>query len=228
MLRITTLSLALAVSAMTTLTAQSIGHQPSYPRFALGAHMGYYSGTGVHIQGMVSEFSPGFPLQARLGVQYAWVGPGDALGARRIFINDATNGTPQTSGRTWGFNLDLLYPMSVLSLPRSHVFGGIRYARFTGNFLFIGGNEDFDIRSRNWGLGGGVGSYWAVSPRVDFVLTTGLDYYFASTLSGHDTSYSPDGSAVNPRQDFTYGDADAAVSQPKLEPTLMLGLNYHF
>ncbi len=228
MLRSTTRSLALAVGAMPALAAQSPHRQPGYPRDSLGAGMGYYSGFGIQVQGIISEFAPGFQLKARLGIEHASVGPGDALGAREVFINDATNGRPKESGRTWGFKLDLMYPMSVLSLPRSHVFGGLRYAHFTGNFVFVGGNEDFDIRSTNWGFGGGVESYFSVSPRVDLVLTTGLDYFLSSTLSGHDTSYSPDGTAVNPRQDFTYSDADAVVGQPKLEPTSMLGFNYNF
>jgi hypothetical protein len=228
MLRITALLLACGIAATPGLTAQSPGGQSSTPRISLGAELGYHSGLGVQFHGMLSELASGFPLKARLGLRYASVGPGEPLDARRIFINNATNGTPEKSGRTWGFNLDLLYPMRVLSLPRSHVYGGVRYARFTGNFVFVGGNEDFDIRSSHWGLGAGLESYWSLSQRVDLVLSTGVDYFFASTMNGHDTSYSPDGTAVNPREDFTYSDADAAVSQPKLEPALMLGFNYHF
>jgi hypothetical protein len=33
---------------------------------------------------------------------------------------------------------------------------------------------------------------------------------------------------VNPREEFTYSHADEAVSQPKLEPQMMLRFNYHF
>jgi hypothetical protein len=58
------------------------------------------------------------------------------------------------------------------------------------------------------------------------MLSAGLDYFFSSRLTGHDTSYSE--SNVNPRNDYTYSDADAAVGQPKLEPLLMLGMRYNF
>lgn len=56
----------------------------------------------------------------------------------------------------------------------------------------------------------------------------GLDYYFSSTLTGHDPQHNPDGTAVNPREDYDYGAADAAVGQPKFRPRLATGLQYHF
>lgn len=108
------------------------------------------------------------------------------------------------------------------------MYGGVRYARFTGNFRFVGGNEDFDIRNSQWGLGGGCESYFDVSRHLDMILTAGIDYYFSGTLSGHDTAYSPTGDDVNPREDYTYADADAAIGQPKLTPLLMLGVSYNF
>ena len=46
------------------------------------------------------------------------------------------------------------------------------------------------------------------------------------TLSGHDTSYGPDGQYVNDREGYTYTDADNAVNQPKFQPMLMVGLTY--
>ncbi len=67
-----------------------------------------------------------------------------------------------------------------------------------------------------------------ISRRMDLTFNLGLDYYFSSTLKGHDTAYSPDGSSVNPREDYEYGDADAAVGQPKFRPRLATGLQYHF
>ena len=52
----------------------------------------------------------------------------------------------------------------------------------------------------------------------------GLEYYRPARLSGHDTSYSPDGEDVNPRQDYSYTDADQAVSHPKLRPVVVVGI----
>ena len=213
----------LALACMLTPALQA---QQSGPRLAAGAQFGYNAGFGVQANFLAADFAQGFPLQLRLGLSYAAPQPGHALDARRIFINNATNGTPEESGRTLGFRLDVMHSVSLLSLPRVYAFGGFRRASFRANFRFVGGNEDFDITSSHWGLGGGVESYFAVSQRMDMVVTVGIDYYFASRLSGHDTSYSPDGDNVNPREEFTYSDADAAVGQPKFGPALLVGLSY--
>ena len=99
---------------------------------------------------------------------------------------------------------------------------------FTGNFKFIGGNEDFDVTSNNWGIGIGAKAFFAMGAQMDFVVTAGVDYFFSNTLTGHDTAYSPDGENVNPRRDYTYDTANEAVNQPDLELILMIGLNYRF
>ena len=223
MLRVTARVLLLAGALAPALRAQG-----SDPQFSVGGLLGYSTGLGVQGSFMASNFAHGFPLAARLGVSWARTQPGHALDARRIFINNATNGTPEESGRNLGLRVDMLYAVRVLSLPRSYAFGGMRHSSFRGNFKFIGGNEDFDVTSSQWGLGGGLDNYFAVSGRIDMVLTTGVDYFFSSTLTGHDTAYSPDGDNVNPREDFTYADADGAIHQPKLAPLLMMGLNYRF
>jgi hypothetical protein len=220
-------ALALALCWSPGVAAQQQSGSPS-PHFAVGLQFGYNDGVGVEVNGMVSEFAQGFPFQLRLGIRRTSVDPGVPLDARRVFINNATNGIPEQSGKTWNYRLDVLYPTNVLSLERAYFFGGVRHARFTGNFNFVGGNEDFDITSSHWGLGGGLEGHFAVASRMDMVIATGLEYFGSATLSGHDTAYSPDGDDVNPREDYTYSDADAAIGQPKLEPLLMLGFNYHF
>jgi len=101
-------------------------------------------------------------------------------------------------------------------------------ARFTGNFKFVGGDEDFDVRSNHWGVGGGLEAFFPMGARIDPMLTAGVEHFFSSTLTAHDTAYNPDGDDVNPREDYTYGDADAAVAQPKLAPNLKLGFSYRF
>ena len=118
--------------------------------------------------------------------------------------------------------------MQLLKLPRSYVSTGFRHSSYTANFAYIGGNEDFDVTSSNWGVGAGLVSDFAVSRRMDLMVNLGLDYYFSSTLTGHDTQYNPDGTAVNPREDYDYGDADSAVGQPKFRARLATGLQYHF
>ncbi len=204
------------------------GDYPTATGWQAGLLAGYKGGFGIRASGTVSGFTPSFPVKARLGIGYVSVDAGRPLDARRVFINDATNGVPQKKGHYWDFNLDLLYPISLGSLPRAHLYGGLRHARFTGNFKFVGGNEDFDIKSNHWGFGAGLETYIGASPRFDVVISAGLDYYFSSRMTGHDTSYSPDGDDVNPRLDYTYDDADEAVGQPGFEFQFLLGFNYHF
>lgn len=207
--------------------AQALGEDDAGSmQWSAGLTVGYRSGFGIKAMGLVSGFTPSFAVTARLGIGYTSLDAGEPLAARSVFINDATNGVPEESGRTWSIELDVLYPVRVWSLPRSHLYGGIRHTRFNGNFKFIGGNEDFDVTSNHWGVGAGIESYFAMSRRIDLLVSTGLDYFFSSRLSGHDTSYSPDETNVNSRNDYTYSDADAAVGQPKLEPMLMFGFRY--
>ena len=196
--------------------------------FSAGIILGYNSGMKFQAYGMVSNFAQGFPMSARLSIGYNFVQPGDAAAARRIFINNATNGIPEDKGRIMDFRLDLMFPINLLSLDRAFLIGGPRHSRFKGDFKYIGGNEDFDVTSNQWGVGMGIETYFAMSRNIDLVITGGLDYLFESTLKGHDTSYSPDGEEVNGREDYTYDDADDAIDQPKLEPIIMFGFSYNF
>jgi hypothetical protein len=150
------------------------------------------------------------------------VEPGSAPDARKIFINDATNGTPKEAGSTWDLGVDGLYPMG----PRTSFFGGVRYTRFKANFKYVGGNEDFDVTSAHWGLAAGMEAEFPMGPRMSLLVSGGGEYFFSSRLSGHDTSYSPDGDNVNPRKDYTYNDADDAVDQPVLRPVALVGFTY--
>jgi hypothetical protein len=217
------------VTAGVNLSAQNdTEHGSTNPDVTVGLRAGYHDGAGVEAFGILSDFARGFPFAMRLGLSRTSVQPGSAWDARRIFINNNTNGDPEKKGRSWDVKLDFLAPVDLLANTRSYAYGGVRHSRFTGNFRFVGGNEDFDVTSKQWGIGAGLESYFAVSSRVDFVVNGGLDYFLSGTLTGHDTSYSPDGEDINPREDYTYSDADAAIAQPKWEPTVMLGLAYRF
>jgi hypothetical protein len=197
-------------------------------RLSLGAQAGLNAGFGVEASAMVKEFAEGFPLALRLGAGYSRREAGKASDARRIFINDATNGTPEEKGWLWDLRLDFLYDFGWSSAADIYVNGGVRYALFTANFKFIGGNEDFDITSDQWGLGAGLEGYFDITGRLQFVVGGGVDYYFAGTLKGHDTEYHPDGDHVNPRDDYTYDQADDAINQPSWEGRALIGLSYRF
>jgi hypothetical protein len=164
----------------------------------------------------------------RLAAGYSRREAGKADDARRIFINDATNGTPEEKAWLWDIRLDFMYDFGWSSSADIYVTGGVRHSNFTANFKYIGGNEDFDVTSNQWGLGTGLEGYFNITPKLQFVVSGGVDYYFPSALKGHDTEYNPDGDHVNPRNDYTYDDADDAVNQPSWEPRALIGLSYWF
>jgi len=196
--------------------------------FAVGTQFGMYGGVGGNISLLTSQFADNFPFTAKLSVGLTYLDAGDPLEARRIFINNNTNGIPEKNGKTWNFTLDFLRRYTILNLKRNYFYAGPRYIMFTGNFNFIGGNEDFDVTSNQWGVGLGMENYFRIVPAVDLVLNFGYDYYFSSTLYGHDTSYSPEGQDVNPREDYTFKDADKAVNQPQHQIKALIGFNYNF
>jgi hypothetical protein len=191
------------------------------PGVSIGGLMGYQGGFGVQAFATARDFAQGLPVAVRVRLGRTSMDAGDPAAARRIFINDATNGTPATKGRSWDAGLDVLVPRG----RRSRVWLGVRRTQFVANFKYIGGNEDFDVRSGLWGLAGGAEAGFPMSPRMDLLVSVGAEAYFSSRLQGHDTSYSPNGENVNPRGDFTYRDADRAVGQPKLRPAFLVGVS---
>lgn len=221
-------SVMFAILGQTVMAQSSRLGDPVDPWFLVGIKGGYHDGAGIEGYGIFGNFARGFPLAVRVGLARTAVQPGRAWDARRVFINNNTNGDPVKKGRTFDAKLDFMSSIGLLSPARTFAYVGVRRSSFTANFNFVGGNEDFDIKSTLWGLGAGLESYFAMSSRVDFVVTGGLDRFFSGTLTGHDTSYSPDGENINPREEYTYSDADAAVAQPKWEPVLMLGFGYRF
>lgn len=204
-------------------------------RFSAGVLTGYNMGYGAQANFTLHRSASELPFDLRAAFGYTWLNPGNALDARRIFINNNTNGTPEKSGRSIDYRFDFLIPKSIFGIQNSYLVFGPRGSSFKGNFAYIGGNEEFDVVSTQWGLGGGLQSNFSMASHFNFVVAVGVDYYFPSTLHGHDTSYSPDNDNVNPRNDnqnddepFTYKDADEAISQPRWMPYAMIGLTYSF
>lgn len=197
--------------------------------YSAGFALGYNKGFGLQASGTFSNFAQDFPLKLRFSIGYTMTNnPGSSPGVRRIFINDATNGTPEKEGWFWDYKFDLMYRVNWLSMNRLYLFAGPRYESFTGNFKYIGGNEEFDVLTSQWGVGTGLQSFFSISSTLDMTLSAGVDYYFHSRLKGHDTEYYPDNENVNPRDEYTYDDADQAVNQPEFLLNLMIGLNYKF
>ena len=196
--------------------------------FSAGFMAGYKGGFTMRVTGGVENFATGFPLGVEAGVGFAWMDPGIPMDARHVFINDNTNGTPEEAGYAWDIRLDFLYDLKLLKASKTFLFAGVRGSFFTGNFNFVGGNEDFDVTTEQVGLGGGLKGAFAMGRNIDLVISLGADYFFPATLSGHGTSYGPDGEDVNPREGYDYDDADAAVNQPKFQPSILVGVGYRF
>jgi hypothetical protein len=202
-------------------------------RFSGGIMTGYNRGFGVQANLTAYNFPPDFPFQLRFGIGYTVLNPGNAADARRIFINNATNGVPEKKGGSFDFRLDFVLPKSVLNMSHSYLVFGPRFSTFRGNFNYVDGNEVFDVISHQWGIGGGIENHFKLSQNVALFLNYGIDFYFPSTLTGHDTSYSPGNDNVNPENDnrnndlpFVYKDANKAIKQPMFMPRVMLGINF--
>ena len=228
MVRIFFLSLFVAVYFIVIPTkAQYVGGNSDFhPYLSGGFQVGYSGGLGFQINGTISNFAQDLPLSIRGSIEYTFLNPGSPAEARKIFINDNTNGTPEKDGHMWDLRLDFLIKTNILR-NNSSLFFGPRYSMFTGNFNFVGGNEFFSITSNQFGLGGGIETAFKINNRMNFLMSAGVDYFFANNLAGHDTEYNPDGEDINPRN-YTYEDADKAINQPKLEFRIMSGVNYYF
>ncbi len=201
-------------------------------KLSIGLQTGYNGGFGIQPQLTIYNLTKDVKMHVRIGLGYTSLNPGNALEARRIFINNNTNGTPEKSGTNLDARIDFMFPNKFLN--NSYFNIGPRFSSFKADYKFIGGNEFFDVTSTQWGLGLGAGNFFKISQKLDLEFSLGADYYFSSTITGHDTSYSPDDENINPRNDnqndnqpFTYEDADKAINQPKFVPRLLLGLNYH-
>lgn len=199
------------------------------PHFAGGIQFGLNNnGIGGELTLLFSNFADSFPFSAKISAGISHLDAGNPLLARKIFINNNTNGVPKETGTTYNFGLNFLYKISLLGLQRNYLYTGPRFTKFSGNFNYIGGNEDFDVTSSQWGIGVGIENYFSVIPSIDLVLNFGYDYCFSETLYGHDTSYSPNEQNINPREEYTFKDADKAINQPEHQLKAMMGFSFHF
>lgn len=228
---ITILALGVAMSLSNSMYSQESQSKSKFSTAIIG---GYNGGFGANLSLTAHKPVESLPIDVRFGIGYTSLDPGDSADARRIFINNATNGVPEEKGRTYDYRLDALWPVTLIESARSYIVFGPRYSSFRGNFKYVGGNEDFDVTTKQFGAGLGAESHFKMNASLDLLVAIGLDYYFDSTLKGHDTQYSPDDDNVNAQNDnqndnveFTYNDADEAINQPDLTPRVMIGISYH-
>ena len=193
-----------------------------------GVESGYYGDVAGLLRFSVREVSERVPVGLRVlaGAIYQF-DSGDATLARRIFINDNTGGTVEKYGLNLLVGLDLTYRLAGGTDLSLHAYGGPRGSFYSAHYTFVGNNEAFAVRSNAFGAGGGAAAVLRIAERVTGTLNAGVDYFFPAKLYGHGTYYyTPDGVDQNPRNDYTYEDADAAVNQPRLVLAVTLGLEY--
>jgi hypothetical protein len=190
------------------------------------AFTGYQNGFDLRVVGLADHLMKTVPIGIDLGIGLTFVNAGNPTLARAVFINENTNGTPQMSATVWDFQMDFVWFFRVPEMEQFGVFLGPRLSMYSGDFHYVGGNEDFTVTSNNWGLGAGVRGAIPLSKHWALALSIGLDYYPVLTFYGHDTTYSSTGYTVNPKDGYDFSAAYAAINQPYVIPSLLIGLTW--
>lgn len=215
--RITSLALLLILAGL--LEAQELRQ---------GIALGYQDDISALMTLDVERVNPEIPISFGIMAGYGYqFDSGNAEAARQIFINDNTGGTISKYGSSVFLGADFRYALSADKNARFRLFAGPRGVFYQAHYTFIGGNESFAISSNQAGGAGGVQVIIAVTQTVDISLSAGISYFLPATLQGHGTYlYSPDGVDDNPRNDYTWDDADAAVNQPGFSVPLLFGVRW--
>jgi hypothetical protein len=195
---------------------------------------GYYDGPSVSGAVGLGDIFQAVPIGVEIGLGYSWTRLGDPILARRVFINDNTGGNndAQSSGGLLDVGMNFTYPLNQTYGPvKFSAFGGPRYARYDVRHEYVGGNEDFDIAAHSWGLGAGVRGVMPLGKSFSAVMQLGLDYYFPTSIYGHDATYYPNDSNINARTNndgytYTYADAVRATTVPRIRPRVMIGIQF--
>lgn len=191
--------------------------------------MGYSEDLGVYMGLRFDDLSPNTPfyLEARGGYIYQ-KDPGNATEARKIFINDNSGGNIEKYGESYNLSMGIGYKWKesenfVIELQTS---GLLNF--YNANFAYIGDNEAFTVKTSSYGLGLGGGLVLPINrTESSFIVKSGVEYYFNSTIEAHGTYiYTPDGSDDNPRGDYNYEDAKSVINQPELIIFVHIGFIY--
>ncbi len=79
--------------------------------FGISLKTGYNNGVGFRTEFTLFDIVKDTPFHLRFGFGYTNFNPGIASDARKIFINNATNGTPEKNGQTLDYRMDFLVPI---------------------------------------------------------------------------------------------------------------------
>lgn len=195
---------------------------------------GYYDGPSVFGAVGLGEIFEKVPLGFELELGYSWTRKGDAILAAQVFINQNQNNNYDniSSGGVLDFGMNFTYPLIQNYGPvKFHVYGGPRYARWAVRHQYVGNNEDFDVVSHVWGLGSGLRGVLPLNKDFSAMMQLGLDFYFRSSIYGHDATYYPNNANINARDNgagytYTYDDALRATTVPRLRPRVMVGIMF--
>jgi len=180
---------------------------------------GYMNGLGGGIELSLRDISRNLPLGFHLSGAWSHQNdPGNAVFARKVFINDATGGNDNIIeyGYSWIFGFDISYRIKNKKDFRFAPYIGVRYVAYKAFFDYQGGNEAFDVYSSPWGITLGARIELPLSRRLYVGLNGGGEYYIPAQIKAHGTFYNPSGVDDNPRAPYTYKDADTSVRQPSL------------
>ncbi len=194
---------------------------------------GYYDGPSVSGAIGLKDMFDKVPVEFEATLGYSWSDTGDASLACQVFINQNQLGRDtKSSGGTLDAGINALYPLNRTYGPiKLFVLGGPRYARWDVRHQYLNGNEDFNVVSHVWGMGGGVRGVVELNKHFNAVMQLELNYYPRTSIYGHDATYYPDDNNVNARDNgagytYTYADAVRATAVPHIRPRVMIGFQF--
>ena len=165
---------------------------------------GYTGGFGINLYGTISEFSYDTPLSVRFGGGYNIREAGNPWDARKIFINDNTNGDPAESAHSFDLRLDFAYPVNLFSIRKSLLKLDQDILCIHPHLNLLAAMNFLILQLHNSDLVQDLETYFGISPNLSLVFSGGFDYYFDAQIGGHDSAYNPDGTDVSGREDYTY------------------------
>ena len=101
--------------------SQQYSTSSTEPKYFLEVQMGYTHYFGVSLAGTIADFTYDLPLAIKFGMSYNIRDAGDPWAARKIFINNNTNGDPQKSGHSFDLRLDFAYPVNWFPVRRTYL-----------------------------------------------------------------------------------------------------------
>lgn len=104
-----------------TITFSNAQSNSDDSKFALGFSAGLNRGIGFQVN--VTSLQPleSIPVQLRFGIGYTRLNPGNSADARRIFINNATNGVPEKKGKLFDYRLDFMLNSNFIESESSQI-----------------------------------------------------------------------------------------------------------